>query len=196
MMKKVLLASKNKGKVKELQAILADLSLEILSLDEIDSSIIEPEETGTTFEDNALLKARYYSKKTGLPCLADDSGLEVDALNLRPGVYSARYVEGSDEDRYKKVLEEMQGKNNRTGRFVSVVVFVDPSLTIEKSFRGTVEGTIADKALGTQGFGYDPIFIPNGYTETMGELGPEIKNTISHRANALKLFKRWMEKHE
>ncbi len=190
-MNKILMATKNKGKIAEFQKLLADLPIEVVSLDQVDNSIVEPEETGATFEENAVLKATYYANATNLPCIADDSGLEVDALDKRPGVYSARYAPGSDSDRNEKILAELGENPNRTARFVSICSFVEPGKE-PVSFRGTVEGTIAEAQAGSAGFGYDPIFIPNGYTKTMAELGVEVKNTISHRAKALGQFVQWL----
>lgn len=190
-MKKILIATKNTGKVREFQSILQGAGIDLVSIADLESDISQPEETGSTFEENALLKASYYAVESGMPCLADDSGLEVDALDKRPGVFSARYVEGSDEDRYTKVLEEMEGRQNRTARFVCVVAYADPVEDREETFQGTVEGSIASNARGSHGFGYDPIFVPNGYDQTMAELGDQVKNTISHRAKALEKFRAW-----
>lgn len=193
-MKQVLIATNNKGKIAEFKEILKGTGLQVLSLGELGKNIPEPEETGRTFEDNALLKAQYYSQESGLPSVADDSGLVVDALNGRPGVYSARYIPGTDADRNHKVLREMEGKTDRRARFVSVIAYIDPDEYQQNAFTGTCEGTIATESRGTEGFGYDPIFIPDGYEQTMAELGSDVKNTLSHRKKALDLFVQWYKK--
>lgn len=189
-MNKIVIASKNRGKVKEIQALLADLPVEVV----IPDTDLDVEETGITFEENALLKAKAY--KDLFPndlILADDSGLEVDALNGRPGVYSKRYA-NSDLERNKKLLEELEdiSDDERTARFISVIALVGPN--IEQTFRGTLEGTIADSIRGDYGFGYDPVFMPLGYQKTFAELGLEIKNTLSHRARALAEVKKFLQR--
>ncbi|MBP9700732.1 RdgB/HAM1 family non-canonical purine NTP pyrophosphatase, partial [Candidatus Woesebacteria bacterium] len=139
------------------------------------------------------LKAQYYSKHSGLPCLADDLGLEVDALEKRPGIYSARYIEGSDADRSNKILQELEGVMDRQARFVCALAYV-PLHGEPSTFRGSCEGSIGFEITGSQGFGYDPIFIPTGYTQSFGELGSDIKNTLSHRHKAMEAFSSWYRK--
>lgn len=181
-MEKVLLATNNAGKVREFREILGDM-FEIVSLRDL-ALDADPEETGTTFEENALLKAEYSCKRSGLPTLADDSGLEVDALDGAPGIYSARFAPGSDRDRLEKLLQVMQEKDNRAARYVAAVALVWPDgrhLTV----RGTCEGTLTESPSGNGGFGYDPIFMPNGYDKTYGCLSEEEKNKTSHRGKAI-----------
>jgi XTP/dITP diphosphohydrolase len=184
----LLVATYNKGKLAELRDLLADLPLTILELDSFPT--VEPiAETGQTFAENATLKASGYAKQTGLLALADDSGLKVDALDGAPGVLSARYggPGASDSDRTSKLLSELSGVavEARTARFVSVIAIADEGGQIVSLFKGKCEGRIADAPSGSRGFGYDPIFIPDGFNKTFGELEPKVKNRISHRARAL-----------
>jgi XTP/dITP diphosphohydrolase len=193
----LLIATHNNGKVAELKELLSGLPVEILSLDDADKRfgpLVMPEETGSTYEANATLKAEEIAKITSLPTLADDSGLEVMALGGRPGVHSARYVKGSDHDRVVALLKEMEGKENRSAKFVSVIALHNPRENHTYLFRGEVAGTLMTEPRGSHGFGYDPIFVPNGYSETMAELGAETKNEISHRAVAMKKFADWWRK--
>jgi XTP/dITP diphosphohydrolase len=180
--KQLVLASQNRKKLQELQRLLEGTGIEVLSLP---ADAPEVEETGTTFEANALLKARAAVALTGLPALADDSGLAVDALNGEPGVRSARWVPGTDEDRYRALLVRMEGipADQRTARFVSVVAVVTTD-GHEEVVRGECIGQIGFGPKGTGGFGYDPIFfLPDG--RSMAELSMAEKNQISHRARAL-----------
>lgn len=181
-MEKVLLATNNAGKLREFREILGDL-FEIVSLRDL-ALEADPEETGTTFEENALLKAEYSCKRSGLPTLADDSGLEVDALDGAPGIYSARFVPGSDMDRLEKLLQVMQGKDKRSARYVAAVAMVWPDGR-QVTVRGICEGTLTESPSGNGGFGYDPIFMPNGYDKTYGCLSEEEKNKTSHRGKAI-----------
>lgn len=190
-MTQLLVATHNKGKTKEIQSILADIGYTVLSLDEVSQNILEPKETGTTYEENALIKAKTAGDITKILTVADDSGLEVDALPGELGVYSARYG-ANDEERITKVLTAMQGKTNRTAAFVSCVVLYDPKTQTHQTCIGKIEGTIANKKRGENGFGFDPLFIPNGYSKTFAELGAEEKNTLSHRARALAKLKKWL----
>jgi XTP/dITP diphosphohydrolase len=183
-MKKVVLASQNKKKLRELQQLMEGTGIEVQSLP---PDAPEVEETGDTFEANALLKARAAVALTGLPALADDSGLVVDALNGEPGVRSARWVPGTDVDRYQTLLTRMAGvpAAQRTARFVSVIAMVTPDGR-EELVRGECEGYIGTEPVGSGGFGYDPVFyFPDG--RSMAELSAEEKNRISHRARALAL---------
>ncbi|MDT8899949.1 XTP/dITP diphosphatase [Anaeroselena agilis] len=184
----IVVATGNKGKVKEIAAALAALPVEVLALDKF-PAIPEAEENGDTFAANAVLKATHYALHTGMPCLADDSGLEVDALNGAPGVYSARYAGpgATDEACNAKLLAALADvpQNERTARFRCVLAYVDPDgalLTAE----GTCEGTILREPRGTGGFGYDPLFLLPGAAKTMAEMTIEEKNAVSHRGQALR----------
>ncbi|SRR5260221_142199 len=192
-MREILLASTNKGKISEFNKLLVDSNLKIVSLDEIGKRIPAPEETGKTFKENALEKARYYSHESGYVCIADDSGLEVDALDKRPGINSARFIKGTDVDRYMSILKELDSSTNRSARYVCLLAYVDINKKIEKTFRGTLEGKIGNGPKGVNGFGFDPIFVPEGYNQTVAELGIEVKNKISHRARAIQKMKKWLE---
>jgi XTP/dITP diphosphohydrolase len=187
--KSVVLASGNAGKLRELTALLAPLGLELTPQSAF--GLETPPETGTTFVDNALLKARFASRHTGLPALADDSGIEVDALGGRPGVYSARYAgDGATDSRnLEKMLEELRdvAPGRRTARYQCVIVLVrdadDPRPVIAEA---AWEGLIIDAPRGSGGFGYDPIFVPTGFEQTAAELTAQQKNSISHRGKALR----------
>ena len=185
---KLVLASKNKKKLVEMNDILSHLGIEVCSEGEAGVDV-EVEETGTTFEENSLLKARAVMEESGMPAIADDSGLCVDALGGAPGVYSARYGgEGlSDVERYQLLLDNMKGQMPRTARFVSVITCCFPDGDV-LSARGECEGTIAFAPMGEGGFGYDPIFYYPPYGKTLAEVSPEEKNQVSHRANALRAF--------
>jgi XTP/dITP diphosphohydrolase len=187
-LKKLLIATNNIGKVRELREMLADLPVEIVGLDQFQTE--EVDETGTTFAENARLKAVGYSLQTRIAALADDSGLEVDALGGRPGVLSARYGgEGVGFDKKMEMLLaelERSGSENRRARFVSAVAIADETGNILETKLGTCEGRIAQFPRGSGGFGYDPIFIPDGYDKSFGELSDEIKSQISHRARAFR----------
>lgn len=185
---KIVLASKNAHKLAELRAILSQQGVEVVL--ESDAGVdVDVEETGTTFEANALLKARAVMEATGLPAIADDSGLCVDALNGAPGVYSARYGGPGLDDvgRYKLLLENMRGMLDRRCRFVSCICCCFPggdTLTA----RGECHGTLAYAPKGEDGFGYDPVFFVPGLKKTFAQLAPEEKNAISHRGVALEQF--------
>jgi len=191
----ILAATKNSGKIKELKEFLADLPLQLRSLNEF-SNIIDVEETGETFTENAVLKAKSYALQTGLWSLADDSGLEVAALNGAPGVFSARYAgeNSTDEEKITKLLEELNKirDKKRKARFVCAMAVSDDKGEIKFLAEGICDGTIALTSSGTQGFGYDPIFIPQDFEQTFGELSDEIKMKISHRAQAIKKIIRFL----
>ena len=191
---KAVLASHNKKKMDEMRAILSELGVEILSQADVGVDI-EPEETGTTFEENARIKAEAIMQATGLPAIADDSGLVVDALNGEPGVYSARYGgEGLDDTgRWQLLLKNMEGKENRACRFVSVICCAFPDGS-QLMTRGECHGVVAEGPRGEGGFGYDPVFWLPEKGKSMAELSPEEKNSISHRGNALRVFKEELEK--
>lgn len=176
------LASHNQKKLRELGDILGALGIEVVPLPE---GAPEPEENGQTFEENACIKARAAAALTGLPAVADDSGLCVDALDGAPGIYSARYCEGTDADRNAFLLTNMAGQENRTCRFVCAIACVQPD-GAEFTVRGECEGQLLQECQGTGGFGYDPLFYVPAYGCTFGELPQEVKNQISHRAQALK----------
>jgi XTP/dITP diphosphohydrolase len=184
----LLIATGNKGKIVEFRSLLASLPLRLRNLAEF-PDIKEVEETGTTFSENAILKARGYAGQTGLWTLADDSGLEVDALDGAPGVFSARYGgEGlTDSERVKRLLEELSecAEPERHARFICVIAIADPQGQIAHLSTGRCEGRIIHAPRGTGGFGYDPVFAPQGFNQTFGELSPEIKQSISHRALAM-----------
>lgn len=181
----IVLASANRGKQLELAALLAPLGLRLLLASEFGLDSVE--ETGTTFEANALLKARHAALSTHLPALADDSGLLVDALDGRPGVYSARYagLEASDADNNARLLSELAGQLQRVARYRCVLALVrsaEDRMPLLAS--GTWEGRIALQAAGQGGFGYDPLFIPDGYQQTVAQLPASLKQQLSHRARA------------
>lgn len=182
----VLCATQNPGKLKELRELLAPLAITILTPSDVHLADLDVEETGETFAENAELKAKAFAEASGKVSLADDSGLEVKALDNQPGVHSKR-VGGSDAERIAWVLSRLATKNDRRARFVSVICIHDPKRNQTECFEGTVDGVVAPAPAGDpdQGFGYDPIFIPDGYDQTFAELGQEIKNTLSHRARAL-----------
>jgi XTP/dITP diphosphohydrolase len=191
-MLRIVLATHNRDKRKELLAVLQQElgdGIDLLTLDDIQPPIGDIDETGTTLEENALIKARTVFEQTGLATVADDTGLKVDALNGAPGVYSARYSgEGATyESNCAKLLREMRGKSDRRATFASVIAYIDASGT-ERLFRGEVEGAIIEKPRGTNGFGYDPVFEPSGTGKTFAEMTEAEKNAVSHRGRALRKF--------
>ncbi|HXQ36199.1 MAG TPA: RdgB/HAM1 family non-canonical purine NTP pyrophosphatase [Anaerolineales bacterium] len=187
-MQSLLIATRNLGKVREIESILSDVGWSFSSLQAF-TDIDTPEESGATYADNAILKARFYALATGMCSLADDSGLEVEALAGAPGVFSARYAgnDASDADRRALLLSELARtpNQNRRARFVSVVAISDAKGAVLNASEGICEGTIISSPRGDSGFGYDPLFVPDGYTQTFAELSDDIKNRISHRALAL-----------
>lgn len=194
----LLLATKNRGKVRELTELLAGIPVRLRSLAEF-PSVPTPEETGATFAENAELKARFYATQTGLVALADDSGLEVDALGGAPGVHSARYAgeNATDEERVVLLLAEMRasGVATRRARFVCAVALFDPRPMMAcELFEGTCEGRIGHEPRGSNGFGYDPVFVPDGFDQTFAELHAGIKQRISHRAQALRAARQYLAK--
>lgn len=183
MKKKLVFATNNAHKLDEIRAILGD-KVEVLSLKDIHCEADIPE-TADTLEGNAALKAEYIYRNYGLDCFADDTGLEVEALEGAPGVYSARYAGGEGHDseaNMKKLLAELEGKSNRKAQFRTAICLIEGGT--EYLFEGVVKGEIIEKKRGCSGFGYDPVFVPEGYTETFAEMGSEEKNKISHRARA------------
>ena len=182
---KIVFATNNKHKLEEIKDILGK-DFEIVSLAEIGCHEDIPE-TGLTLEENARQKSTYIVEHYNHDCFADDTGLEVDALNGEPGVHSARYAEGTDHDseaNMRKLLSKMSNVKDRTARFRTVISLIING--VEHQFEGRVEGRIATEKHGTEGFGYDPVFIPEGYDKSFAELGEEVKNQISHRARAVK----------
>ena len=182
---KIVFATNNKHKLEEIKDILGK-DFEIVSLAEIGCHEDIPE-TGLTLEENARQKSTYIVEHYNHDCFADDTGLEVDALNGEPGVHSARYAEGTDHDseaNMRKLLSKMSNVKDRTARFRTVISLIING--VEHQFEGRVEGRIATEKHGKEGFGYDPIFIPEGYDKSFVELGEEVKNQISHRARAVK----------
>lgn len=187
---KMILASNNRKKLLEMQSLLADLGVEVVSQKEAGCDF-EVEETGTTFEENSYLKAIAVTNATGEIAVADDSGLMVDALDGAPGVYSARFTgnhEDTDEQRYLFLLEKLQGVTDRTAKFVSCITCTFPDGDVLRA-RGECRGAIALSPSGNGGFGYDPVFVPDGYDCTMAQLGSEKKNEIAHRGKAIRQFK-------
>lgn len=194
----LLIGSGNADKRAELEHLMQGSSWTVKSLSDFDD-IEEPEETEDTFEGNALLKARYYGGRFGVACVADDSGIEVDALNGAPGVYSARYAGESCSyaDNNTKLLKELDGLpiEKRGARFVSCAAFVDVNGT-EHVELGTVNGTVADSVAGGQGFGYDPIFYPKGSNKTFGEYTKEEKAAVSHRGQSFRAMCAFLREYE
>lgn len=192
----LLVATNNAGKIRELNGLLANLPLRLRQLSEF-PQIEEVEETGKTFTENASLKAHLYSRQTNLWTLADDSGLEVDALGGRPGVLSARYAgqHATDEDRNARLLAELSltDDEQRTARFICAIALYDPATGATEIFNGTCEGRIARHPRGHNGFGYDPLFIPSGHTHTFGELSDTEKQQISHRSRALAAVRLYLQ---
>lgn len=186
-MRKLVFATNNKHKLEEVKDVSLG-SVSILSLKEI-NCFDEIPETADTLEGNALLKARHIYDKYGYDCFADDTGLEVEALDGRPGVYSARYA-GEEQDAVKnmqKLLSELEGKENRKAQFRTVVALIEKGQI--NYFEGIIKGHITTSPAGNAGFGYDPVFIPDGFSQTFAELGSELKNKISHRALAINELK-------
>lgn len=190
-MRKLVFATNNRHKLDEVGEVLKG-HLEILSLKEIDCFDDIPE-TADTLEGNALLKAEHIYNKYGYDCFADDTGLEVEALNGRPGVYSARYA-GEDQNSERNIarlLEELKDKENRKARFRTVVALIEEGKV--SYFEGKIEGRIIVTPRGTTGFGYDPVFVPDGYSQTFAELGSGVKNKISHRALAIQALIKYLQ---
>ena len=186
----IIAATQNAHKIREIEAIVSKFGMEVISRRDAGIPDFEIEETGTTFEENSYIKAKAILDHADKPVIADDSGLEVDHLDGAPGVYSARYagIDGKDADsaNNSKLLNELDNvpPEKRTARFVSVITLLFPDGR-EISARGTCEGKVATKLMGENGFGYDPLFIPNGYDKSFAQIGSDEKNRISHRAKAL-----------
>ncbi len=191
----LLVGSGNRKKAAELSDMLQGLPWEVRNLHDY-PSLPEPEETGATFEENAILKARYYSEAYGVACLADDSGLVVDALDGVPGIYSARYAgpDATDAENSAKLLAALEEHlwHERTARFVCHAAFCRPGQPVHLEF-GAVEGHISMEPFGTGGFGYDPLFVPLGFDRTFGEMDAVEKHGLSHRGQALAKFRVYLE---
>ncbi|MGQ9855838.1 MAG: RdgB/HAM1 family non-canonical purine NTP pyrophosphatase [Fervidobacterium sp.] len=178
----IYVASKNAHKIFEIRQIVP----EFVKLEPINTEL-DVEETGETFTENSVIKALDYGKEIHKPVIADDSGLSIDVLGGFPGVMSARYMEGASYvEKMESILQLMRNYEDRKARFVCSATYFNPETNLLLSVEGYVEGTIAYEIRGDKGFGYDPIFIPDGYDKTFGELGEEVKNMISHRSRAFK----------
>ena len=184
-MDNLILATTNKGKFKEFEYITGK---KLIFAPEIADMIVE--ESGKSYSENAMLKAKAWAERSGCACLADDSGLEVEALDGAPGLYSARIVPGKDEDKVSWLLSQLKDKDNRRARFVASLALCVPDEFI-LICEGYCYGKIAEAPRGSNGFGYDPVFVPEGHEETFAEMEFEIKNSISHRANAFRQMKKF-----
>ncbi len=183
---KIVAATTNKGKIREFQEILGELGYEVVSMHE-EGIDVEVEETGSTFSENALIKARAVALLCDSPVIADDSGLCVDAMDGAPGIYSARFAgeDATDYDRNVKLLETLEGEENRKAQYVAAIAYISPDGT-EITTEGTIEGEILTEEHGTGGFGYDPLFWCTEIKKCFGEATPDEKNAVSHRGRALK----------
>jgi XTP/dITP diphosphohydrolase len=193
---KLLFATTNQGKLTEAKKILRPH--QVISLGQIKNrnghalDQMDVAETGTTLKENAFIKAKFYGEKSDFITVADDTGLKVDALDGQPGVNSHRWHPGSDHERNLALLERLKGKSDRTAQFVTVICLYQPDNHQTYFFQGVVEGKISLAEKGNQGFGYDPIFIPQGYEKSFAQLGLKEKNKLSHRARALKKLKQFL----
>lgn len=183
---KIVAATTNKGKIREFQEILGELGYEVVSMHD-EGIDVEVEETGSTFSENALIKARAVSLLCDSPVIADDSGLCVDAMDGAPGIYSARFAgeDATDYDRNVKLLETLEGEENRKAQYVAAIAYISPDGT-EITTEGIIEGEILTEEHGTGGFGYDPLFWCTEIKKCFGEATPDEKNAVSHRGRALK----------
>ena len=198
-MKKIVFATNNAHKLDEIRQILGS-RFQVLSLNDIDCHDEIPEDHDT-LEENSRQKAEYIFSKYHIDCFADDTGLEVEALNGEPGVHSARYGEGTDHDseaNMRKLLQRLGEDPNRRARFRTVITLIESGVGEDEKketlFEGIVEGAIAFEKKGSEGFGYDPVFVPEGYTQSFAQLGVDIKNTISHRARAVEKLAAYLMK--
>ena len=192
-MKNIMIATGNSNKVREYREMLEPLGYKVHDLSEIEHK--EAEETGTTFAENALIKAENVYRQSGMMTIADDSGLSITALNGEPGIYSARYLEGHDYD-YKNatLIKRLENAEDRSAWFTCAIAFID-HLGESHVFEGIMRGTIAYKPAGTNGFGYDPIFLVNGGDRTSAEMSPEEKNAVSHRGQATRMLLKYLSEH-
>lgn len=192
-MKKILIATKNKGKIADFTMLFSSYNIQVMSLYDLEDEVEDIEETGKTFEENAALKAETIAEKLGMLVLADDSGLIVDSLGGAPGIYSARYAGdyANDQNNNALLLKNMINipEADRTARFICVLAVATPGKET-LFYTGYCKGSIATEAKGENGFGYDPLFIPRGYTETMAELEQAEKNAMSHRSEALRVLEK------
>lgn len=197
-MKKLLIATRRKGKIDEFKKGLKSLNFKLLTLEDINFPFIEPKEDGKTFTENAVIKAKFYGRKSGLLTLADDAGLEVLSLPNKLGVKTKRYTSGSDQDRNKKLLKEMKNFSGekRKARFVTVIALFSPKNDKLKTVKGICEGRIAHQVRGKHGFGYDPVFIVAGLNKHFAELTVAEKNQLSHRGRALEKIKKYLREYE
>jgi len=188
----LLIATTNPGKVREIRGILDGIPVELKTLDDF-PGIVEPEETGTTFGENARLKARYYSARTGLPAVADDSGIEIDALDGAPGIHSARWHGGHYPTKFAVIYRELaaQGLATSNARFVAHIAVADGDRILFEA-TGVVEGEIAPEPRGSHGFGYDPIFFFPPYRCTLGQVEGAKKAAVSHRGKAFRQLRKWL----
>lgn len=184
-MKKLLVASSNEHKFFEIKKMLENIEVELLSLKDLEC-FDDVAEDGKTFAENALIKARYYYEKFKIPTIADDSGIIIDYFNNFPGIYSARFLKNlKNNERNEMIVNILKDVSNKNASFTASIAYVGK---IEKVFVGKMLGKISDKVEGELGFGYDPIFIPDGYDKTISQLGDDIKNKISHRSKAINEF--------
>lgn len=203
--RKILIATGNKGKFTEISTLLKGINIDSVGIWEFDG-LEEPEETGKTFSENSLIKAKYYAKKTGLVSLADDSGICIEDLDNKPGIYSARYAVNELNNKtdfpyaFQKISDELKEKNiaensKPKAHFICNLTIFDPKDNFHIDFEGRVDGSLTFPPKGTSGFGYDPIFIKNGMSETFGEIDRFEKDTISHRGNAFEKMVKWLNSH-
>jgi XTP/dITP diphosphohydrolase len=187
-----LFATRNSNKLREVKAILPNI--EWLSPDDFPAlKGIDPEETAATFQENARIKAVEYGDTAGVMTVGEDGGLAVDALGGEPGIRSARWIAGTAEDRNAELLRRLGSETNRRARFVAVVCYYDPKSKQLEYFEGVMPGQISLEPRGQAGFGYNPVFIPDGYTQTFAELGDDVKNSISHRQKAFLKLAQWLK---
>ena len=191
-MEKILVATNNQGKLKELKDHLKEF--EILSLSDIEGVIEEPVENGKTFADNSLIKAKYYAEETGLLTLADDSGLCINALGGRPGVFSSRYAGGDYKGAHQRLFKELADKDDRSAYFQSTITLYNPQNKKYEQFEGRCDGEVTKEARGKGGFGYDPIFSPDGLGKTFGECLQQEKYKYDHRKKAIDKLVNYLEK--
>lgn len=192
--KSLLVATTNQGKLVEFVQGLTGIDWRVVSLNDVAATAqVDVEETGSTFQENAELKAKTYATLANMVTIAEDSGLVVPALGGKPGIYSKRFFPGSDSDRNQHLIELLAKSSDRTAYFITVICMYNPETSQANYFEGTVMGTIANQPQGDAGFGYDPIFIPDGYDETFAQLGALIKNEVSHRARAIVKLRSYLQ---
>jgi XTP/dITP diphosphohydrolase len=194
---KILIATANPGKQQEYQSYLEQFEYQLVTLDDFKIKH-EPEETGADYVANARIKAEFYGKRTALTAVADDTGLEVKALPGKLGVTTKRYAQATKKKGYQRLLEELDGvpEHERTAEFITVIALYQPELGVKELFKGSCRGRIASQARGEKGFGYDPVFIPEGEEKTFAELSLEKKLVYSSRGNALKKLVKYLGAHE